>query len=39
MPDTPPGRMLFLRLLLKTFFIFPQKNAREIIPRAGCKSA
>jgi hypothetical protein len=39
MPDTPPGRMLFLRFLFKTFFCFFAKNAREIIPRAGCKSA
>lgn len=27
MPDTPPGRMLFLRFLLKTFFLFFRKKS------------
>ena len=33
MPDTPPGRMPFIRLSFEAFFLFfHKKNARGIIP-------
>ena len=33
MPDTPPGRMLFLRLLLEAFFcFFAKKTPGKLFP-------